>query len=153
MFDVPAREKLSHHWQGELPLDERPWQIGLIVGPSGSGKTSLLRELFGQPMQLWWKNGAIVDEFDQRFSMQEIADICMAVGFNTIPSWMKCYNVLSTGERFRVELARQLLEGGELVTMDEFTSVVDRQVATIGAHATQKYVRKHPGRQFVAATC
>ena len=36
--------------------------------------------------------------------------------------------------------------------MDEFTSVVDRQVAQIGAHAIQKYVRKH-GRQFVAVSC
>jgi hypothetical protein len=36
--------------------------------------------------------------------------------------------------------------------IDEFTSVVDRQVAKIGAHAVQKYVRKH-GRQFVGVSC
>jgi len=30
--------------------------------------------------------------------------------------------------------------------------VVDRQVAQIGSHAVQRYVRKHPGKQLVAAT-
>ena len=25
----------------ELPIEGKPWQIGLIVGPSGSGKTSI----------------------------------------------------------------------------------------------------------------
>jgi GNAT superfamily N-acetyltransferase len=37
--------------------------------------------------------------------------------------------------------------------VDEFTSVVDRQVAQIGAHAVQKHIRRTPGRQFVAASC
>ena len=48
MFDVPAREKLSHHWAGEVPLGERPWKVGVIVGPSGSGKSSVKRQLFGE---------------------------------------------------------------------------------------------------------
>ena len=29
----------------DLPLDARPWQIGVIVGPSGTGKTSIGRRL------------------------------------------------------------------------------------------------------------
>ena len=100
-----------------------------------------------------WDADSVVDDFDKSYSIDDITAICQAVGFNTIPSWMKPYAVLSTGERFRVEMARQLLEGGDLIVVDEFTSVVDRQVAQIGAHAVQKYVRKSPGKQFVAATC
>jgi GNAT superfamily N-acetyltransferase len=38
------------------------------------------------------------------------------------------------------------------LVVDEFTSVVDRQVAKIGAHAVQKWVRRNK-RQFVAVTC
>src|SRR5262249_1185262 len=38
------------------------------------------------------------------------------------------------------------------IVVDEFTSVVDRQVAKIGSHAVQKWVRKK-GRKFVAVTC
>jgi GNAT superfamily N-acetyltransferase len=65
---------------------------------------------------------------------------------------MRPYAVLSNGERFRVELARRLMSTDRQIVVDEFTSVVDRQVAQIGAHAVQKYVRKH-GKQFVAASC
>ena len=153
MFDVPAREKLRHHWKGLIPIDERAWQIGLLIGPSGSGKSTLLRQLFGEPVRPQWGAGSVIDDFGSSYSIDDIASICQAVGFNAIPSWMKPYSVLSTGERFRVEIARRLLEGDELITVDEFTSVVDRQVAQIGSHAVQKYIRKHPGRQLVAATC
>jgi GNAT superfamily N-acetyltransferase len=51
-----------------------------------------------------------------------------------------------------VDLARRLLELPDPILCDEFTSVVDRQVAKIGAHAVQKYVRKH-NRKFVAVSC
>lgn len=152
MFDVPASEMVKHEWKGELPIDERDWNIGLIVGPSGAGKSSVARQLFGEQPPLTWGAPSVCDDFDKRFGIQEIAETCSAVGFNTIPSWMKPYSVLSTGEKFRVELARQLLEGGELVVIDEFTSVVDRQVAHIGSHALQKNVRKR-GKKFVAVSC
>jgi GNAT superfamily N-acetyltransferase len=152
MFDVPAREKLAHHWQGELPIDDKPWNIGLIVGPSGVGKSSIARALFGEQKKFRWEAGSVCDDFAAQFNIQDIADICSAVGFNTIPSWMKPHKVLSTGEKFRVDLARHLLEDGDRIVLDEFTSVVDRQVAQIGSHAVQKYVRKR-GRQFVAITC
>ena len=29
----------------DLPLDEQPWQIGVVVGSSGSGKTSIGKKL------------------------------------------------------------------------------------------------------------
>jgi GNAT superfamily N-acetyltransferase len=85
-------------------------------------------------------------------SMEEIAFVCQAVGFNTIPSWLKPFAVLSTGEQFRCELARRLLEQPDPIVVDEFTSVVDRQVAKIGAFVCAKYVRK-ANRRFVAVTC
>ncbi len=152
MFDVPAQEKLSHRWTGELPIDEREWNVGLIVGPSGAGKSSVSRQLFGDTPALEWNAASVCDDFDKRFTIAQIAEICSAVGFNTIPSWMKPFGVLSTGEKFRAELARHLLEGGDQIVIDEFTSVVDRQVAHIGCHAVQKHVRKH-GTKFVAVTC
>jgi hypothetical protein len=39
-----------------------------------------------------------------------------------------------------------------MIVVDEFTSVVDRQVAKIGSHAVQKHIRKC-GKKFVAVTC
>lgn len=152
MFDVPPQDKLEHHWSGEVPLEERDWNVGVIVGPSGAGKSSVKRQLFGEEKIFDWKSASVVDDFDKAHSIDAIAGVCSAVGFNTIPSWMKRYDVLSTGEKFRVDLARHLIEGGDLVVIDEFTSVVDRQVAQIGSHAVQKHIRK-AGKKFVAVTC
>ena len=76
-----------------------------------------------------------------------------AVGFSSPPAWVKPYHVLSTGERFRCDLARALLSPRRRVVFDEFTSVVDRTVARIGSAAVAKAVRRLPSKQFVAVTC
>ena len=153
MFDVPTAEMARLEWHGDLPLDVKPWHVGLIVGPSGCGKSTILNGTFGAPKELAWGGASVIDDFAPTLSMKEISAACQAVGFNTIPAWLRPYDVLSNGERFRVSLARRLLEAGdELITVDEFTSVVDRQVAKIGAHAMQKAVRR-AGQRFVAASC
>lgn len=152
MFDVPAQDRAHLQWHGDLPIEDREWSIGLIVGPSGCGKSTILDRMFGAPAAFAWTSASVIDDFDPNFSVEAVAAICQAVGFNTIPAWLRPYAVLSNGERFRVDLARRLLEGGDLIACDEFTSVVDRQVARIGAHAAQKYIRKGAHR-FVAATC
>lgn len=156
MFDVPVEERAGAPitWKGDLPIEDEPWQVGLIVGPSGCGKTTLASELFGEPRALTWDSSrAVIDDFDESLTMEQITSVCQAVGFNTIPAWMRPYGVLSNGERFRVELARLLVEGDGLIVCDEFTSVVDRQVARIGSHAVQRYIRRREGRQFVAVSC
>jgi len=154
MFDVPPAARSKLEWHGDVPLDDKDWQVGLIVGPSGAGKSSIARDLFGARVdkKLKWGQGSVVDSFDEQLSMKEITAACQAVGFNTIPAWMRPFKVLSTGEQFRVDLARRIVESNGLVVVDEFTSVVDRQVAKIGSHAVQKYVRRSK-RQFVAVTC
>lgn len=43
LFNAETGYSWSH--TAELPIDDKPWQIGLIVGPSGSGKSSLGRAL------------------------------------------------------------------------------------------------------------
>jgi ABC-type lipoprotein export system ATPase subunit len=152
MFDVPPQEKARLTWSGEVDIESKPWNVGLIVGPSGCGKSSLLRHMFGAPADLAWSAPSVIDDFDKQYGIEAIAGVCQAVGFNTIPAWMRPFAVLSNGERFRVELARRLLELPDPVVVDEFTSVVDRQVAQIGANAVQKHIRK-TGKQFVAASC
>lgn len=152
LFDVPAQDKLTKNWQGELPIDEKDWSVGLIVGPSGTGKSTIARQIFGDRSALTWAAKSVIDDFDKTLSMQDITAACSAVGFNTIPSWMKPYSVLSTGEKFRVELARHILTDADPIVVDEFTSVVDRQVAHIASHAVAKYIRAR-NRKFIAVTC
>lgn len=155
IFDVPRREKQTMEWHGEVPLEGQDWNVGLIVGPSGAGKSSVARQLFGAERvdrAFSWAGKSVLDDFADLHSIEEIADVCKAVGFNTIPAWLRPHAVLSTGEKFRVDLARRLLEQDDPIVVDEFTSVVDRQVAQIGSHAVQKYVRAQ-GRKFVAVGC
>jgi ABC-type lipoprotein export system ATPase subunit len=152
MFDCPAQERCRIEFKGELPIEAEPWNLGLIVGPSGCGKSSILNRAFGEPPAFDWGAKSVVDDFPKQFSISQIAEICQSVGFNTIPAWMRPFGVLSNGEKFRVEMARRLLSTDGVITVDEFTSVVDRQVAKIGAHAVQKFIRR-AGKQFVAASC
>lgn len=154
LFDVPRQERQSLRWSGEVPLDDRKWNVGLIVGPSGCGKSTLAANLFKDALAAapTWGAPSVLDDFPQTMKLEEIASICQAVGFNTIPAWLRPYEVLSNGEKFRVMLARLLAELPDLAVLDEFTSVVDRQVAKIGSHAVQKYVRKRD-TQFVAVSC
>lgn len=152
MFDCPAQEKCRIDFKGDFPIEGFDWNVGLIVGPSGCGKSSILNRVFGQPKPHRWNAKSVIDDFPKEIAIRDIAAICQSVGFNTIPAWMRPFGVLSNGEKFRVELARRLVESGDIVTMDEFTSVIDRQVAKIGAHAVQKFVRK-AGKRFVAASC
>lgn len=152
MFDVPAAEKSALEWKGELPIEAGDWNVGLIVGPSGSGKSTIAKNVFGDFVELPWGASSVVDDFGSGLSVAQITEACSAVGFNTIPAWLRPYAVLSNGEKFRVDLARRILELPDPIVVDEFTSVVDRQVAQIGSHAVQKYVRRN-GRKFVAVTC
>lgn len=159
IFDVPAAEISTV--QIEIPdslvgvYDERDWNVGLIVGPSGSGKSSVARELWPDRYVDavrdfdWPDDKAVVDVLDA--PIKEATRMLTSVGFGSPPAWLRPYNVLSTGEQFRVSLARALLEREEPV-MDEFTSVVDRQVAQYGSATTQKIVRERDQR-FVAVTC
>lgn len=152
MFDCPVTEKCRLEWKLDFPLDDEPWNVGLVVGPSGSGKTTVMRHVWGEPPALKWGGASVVDDFDSKLSMELISSTCGAVGFNTIPAWMRPFRVLSNGEQFRVDLARRLSELADPIVVDEFTSVVDRQVAQIGSHAVQKLVRRQ-GRKFVAVGC
>jgi ABC-type lipoprotein export system ATPase subunit/GNAT superfamily N-acetyltransferase len=152
MFDVPPSEKTTLRWQADLPIESTPWNVGLIVGPSGSGKSTITKSVFGTEPQMAWGAKSVIDDFAAGASVADIADVCQAVGFNTIPAWLRPFAVLSNGEKFRVDLARRVLELPDPIVVDEFTSVVDRQVAKIGSHAVQKFVRKRD-RRFVAVTC
>lgn len=156
MYDCPPEEKQTLRWQAELPIEQREWNVGLIVGPSGCGKSTVARHLFPQQMQSFdartWSGASMIDDMPANKTLDEIATMCAAVGFNTIPAWVRPYEVLSNGEKFRASVARSLLEEADPIVVDEFTSVVDRQVAQIASHAVQKAVRR-ANRRFVAVSC
>jgi GNAT superfamily N-acetyltransferase len=138
----------------EADLDAQPWQIGLIVGPSGSEKSSVARQMFGGNLDPapWPQDRPIVDAIDPEGGIDGVTAALSSVGLGTVPSWLRPYPHLSTGEQFRAELARILCERPSLAVVDEFTSTIDRQVARIGAAAFAKSWRRGDG-QFVGVSC
>ena len=84
--------------------------------------------------------------------MSEIYQALTAVGFASPPDWLKSYHVLSNGEKMRCDIARAMLENEEMFVFDEFTSVVDRNIAKVASFAIQKAIRRND-KQFIAVTC
>lgn len=140
----------------ELDIDDGDWKIGLVVGPSGSGKTSMGRQIFGEEAfyepRDWPVDAPIVDAISPDGDFDAVTGALAAVGLGTVPSWLRPYHVLSNGERFRADLARIIADAPDRVVIDEFTSVVDRQIARIGALAFQKSWRR-TGGQAVLLSC
>ena len=130
-----------------LPAD---WNIGLIYGPSGSGKSSLLAQ-FGEPDVHVWNDKAIISNFIE-VSPEDATHLLTAVGFSDVPAWLRPYHCLSVGEQFRANLARTFSKKKGVYVIDEFTSVVDRNVARSASNVLAKYVRRTKN-QVVLASC
>lgn len=138
----------------DLAIDDDGWQIGVVVGPSGSGKTSIGRSLFGGKAFYApkWAKGPIVDGIAPKGDFDAVTGALAAVGLGNVPSWLRPYDVLSMGEKFRADMARLVVEAPKEAVIDEFTSVVDRQIARIGALAFQKAWRRNKGCKVVLLT-
>lgn len=140
----------------ELPIEGKEWQIGLIVGPSGSGKTSIGSKIFNEPIydlySGWDSNKPIIDCIAPDGDFNTVTGMLSAVGLGDVPAWLRPFNVLSNGEKFRAGLARLACERPEHAVVDEFTSVIDRQIAKVGAAAFSKTWRRGKGK-IVLLSC
>lgn len=145
MFDHPFDGQTISEitFPKNLPTRDGTWNLGAIVGSSGSGKSSLLKEKFGG-------TGPFVWERNRSIASQVSHEKLSAAGLNSVPSWCKPRHVLSTGEGFRADLATCIKDNASI---DEFTSVVDRNVAQSCANGFQKYVRKNGLAGIVVASC
>ncbi len=191
-LDDLTSERLAHTLSAELPGIDEDWMIGAIVGPSGSGKTTLARAAYGDALyqpQPWPEELAVIDALESTsrrpggtsmgeatshgdsksrpavgtYPLKHLLRLLTSVGLASPPSWLLPYRVLSTGERFRADLARAILshtlalshsrtecEGtrltgyaSRLLVMDEFTSTLDRTVACTASYALAKYLRRN----------
>jgi ABC-type ATPase with predicted acetyltransferase domain len=145
-FDLSADDQIGFHpWV--LPVLPEDFTIGVIVGASGSGKSVLLRSFGGETPVDWEPTRSIVSHFG---NAEEATQRFYAVGLNAVPVWRKPYWALSNGQKFRVDLARRL---GNDAVVDEFTSVVDRNVAVAASRAVRTWADRESVRRMVFATC
>lgn len=122
-------------------------------GGSGTGKSTIAKEIYKDEYikEFVYNKNTVVDDMPTNCSVDDITKMFYAVGFGSVTSWLKPYSVLSNGEKMRVDLARALLER-EFVVFDEFTSVVDRQVAQTACIAINKAI-KRTNKKFIAVSC
>lgn len=152
-FDISAG-KIKEHFEGNIDIEGKEWNIGLIVGSSGTGKSTIAKELFPDTyiFEQTYSGSSVIDDMPEGKSVKDITKAFTSVGFASPPSWLKPYSVLSNGEKMRCDLAKSILEEKEIVVFDEFTSVVNREVAKTGSFAIQKAIRKL-NKKFVAVGC
>jgi len=146
-FDCEFNGKVKFYpWEAPT-LIPKEFNIGVIYGGSGSGKSTLLKKFGKEEILEWDQTKSIVSHFD---TPDDALDKLGAVGLNSIPSWYKPHHVLSNGEKFRAELARKIKNGA---VIDEFTSVIDRNVAKAASVAISKYIKRKGIKNIVLATC
>ena len=138
---------ISKFYPWQLPSIPSQFKIGVIIGASGSGKSTILKNFGSEITPFWESNKSIISHFD---NPDEAINKMGAVGLNTVPSWYKSYSVLSNGEKFRADLARKIQNNS---VIDEFTSVVDRNVAKAASVSFSRYIKSNDIYNIVLATC
>ena len=128
------------------------WNVGVIYGSSGSGKTTILKQIGELSESKFNSNKSLISNFDF-LEPKEAARLLSSMGLSSVPTWLRPFNLLSNGEQFRADIAYKvaLAKDSDVILIDEFTSVVDRDVAKSMSFAIQKYLRNNNKRMIVAS--
>jgi ABC-type lipoprotein export system ATPase subunit/GNAT superfamily N-acetyltransferase len=129
------------------------WNIGVIYGGSGTGKTTLLKEFGDLSTHEFSEEKPLISNFDW-LEPKEATFLLSAMGLASVPTWLRPYSLLSNGEQYRASLAYKVGKASEndVILIDEFTSVVDRDVAKAMSNALQKYIRR-TNKKIILASC
>lgn len=153
-----AESGCEFNLDANIPIEDLDWQIGLIVGASGSGKTSIGKQLMGGGKIVdlyggWDDDKPIVECIAPEGEFNNVTGALANVGLGDVPSWLRPFKALSNGQQFRAGLARLISDAPNECVVDEFTSVIDRQIAKIGAMAFGKGWRRNKGKKVVLLAC
>ncbi len=146
-----------------LDLELRPGTITLVTGPSGSGKSLLLGELAKQVGTArvvgevpFPRDVAVLDAVAPRRPMGEALADLTAAGLGEPMLWIRRFEQLSEGERFRARLARAVSlqrrsASWAPLICDEFGAVLHRRLAKALA-SNMRQLASREGLCLVLAT-
>ena len=153
-FDIQNREATNV----EIPMNFADcrtfdWNIGVIYGGSGTGKTTLLKQFGNITKSQFHHTKALISNFDW-LEPKNATFLLTAMGLGSVPTWLRPFHTLSNGEQYRAELAFKVAKAdtNSVILIDEYTSVVDRDVAKSMSNALQKYIRRE-NKKIILASC
>jgi ABC-type Mn2+/Zn2+ transport system ATPase subunit len=151
-LDIDTQKKSTHQLSVNADL-QTPYNIGLILGASGSGKTTLAQKIFGENcFQIFIdETKPIIEQFPKEYDYETCAKILCGIGLTQVPCWIRPVNTLSNGQKARAEAALSMCKS-DLTILDEWTSVVDRNVGKIMSYSIQKHARREKKR-IVLLSC
>jgi ABC-type lipoprotein export system ATPase subunit/GNAT superfamily N-acetyltransferase len=148
--EIKKKYDITDYKESQVAIPELPTDgIVLIVGTSGSGKSTILRSLCELKQPAVDNSRTTIENFS---TPERGEELLLACGLRSIPTWFRPPNTLSNGEYHRFEMALSLDQG--LSTVDEFTSVVDRDTAKSLALSIRKfYDRRGTADPLYIASC
>jgi energy-coupling factor transporter ATP-binding protein EcfA2 len=153
-FDIQNREETSVSIPMSLGEAKTfDWNIGVILGSSGSGKTTILKKCGELKQPKFDYNKPLISNFNW-LEPKEATLVLTSMGLSSVPTWLRPFNALSNGEQYRATLAYLVASAkdGEVILIDEYTSVIDRDVAKAMSFALQKYIRRE-NKRIILASC
>jgi ABC-type lipoprotein export system ATPase subunit/GNAT superfamily N-acetyltransferase len=153
-FDIQNKEETEVEVSFNLSeAKDFDWNIGVIYGSSGSGKTTILKRMGELSKSVFDGDKPLISNFDW-IEPKDATLLLTSMGLSSVPTWLRPFHLLSNGEQYRAGLAYKVgkAKEGEVILIDEYTSVVDRDVAKAMSFALQKYLRK-TNKRIILASC
>ena len=136
--EIKAKYDIKEYVETPVTIPDLPKDgIVLIVGTSGSGKSTILKTLGERTHPKVEFYNSVIENFS---TPERGEELLLACGLRSIPTWFRTPNTLSNGEHHRFEMALALDQ--DIATVDEFTSVVDRDTAKSLALSIRKFYDK-----------